>query len=82
MTSYQDLYTASHLIAVGINQYADPRFMPLGNAQADAQTLAGILTREPYDFDVTLLLGHQATKSAVIRVQSEYAGNGTCQIIG
>jgi hypothetical protein len=66
MSDYQDTYTASHALLVGIDEYAHPEFNPLGNAQQDAIDLANLLGDEPYHFDTTLLLGSDATKQAVL----------------
>jgi formylglycine-generating enzyme required for sulfatase activity len=66
MSEYQPHYEKSYGLVIGIDTYSDPRFMPLGNAESDAQAIAEILSGEPYGFDVNLLLGEEATKRAVV----------------
>ncbi|MBN1427397.1 MAG: SUMF1/EgtB/PvdO family nonheme iron enzyme [Anaerolineae bacterium] len=70
MGDYKNEYTGSHLLAIGINNYADPNFFPLGDAEKDAKALAEVLGGEPYGFSVTMLLGRAATKSAILTALS------------
>lgn len=65
-TVYHPGYTASYLLAIGINEYSDPMFQPLGNAEQDARDLAGLLSADPYGFEVQTLIGEQANKAAVL----------------
>jgi hypothetical protein len=66
MSPYQNTYTASHAIVVGIDDYAEPKFKPLGKAEADARDVARVLAAKPYSFSVRTLLGGKATKAAII----------------
>src|SRR5688572_18791575 len=66
MSSYQDQYTQSHLLAIGIDQYADSPFAPLGNAEADVLALAERLADAPYHFETRLILAEQATRQTVL----------------
>lgn len=62
---YKDHYTASYALVIGIDNYKDSRIPPLFAAENDAQQVAEVLSTAPYEFDVTLLLGERATRSAV-----------------
>lgn len=66
MGEVQAAYNNSHALVVGINSYSDPRFMPLGNAEADATTFGQLISQPPYNFQVTTLLGAQATRQAIL----------------
>lgn len=59
-------YGTSHALIVGINSYADPRFVPLGQAEKDASEVAALLSAPPYNFQISLLLGQQATRQAIL----------------
>ena len=52
-----------HAVIVGIDDYKDPLIPPLSHAQADAETLAGLLRRRvrQEDLSVRLLVNDQAT---------------------
>jgi len=65
LPTYKNEYSESHLLAVGIDTYTDPRMVPLGNAEADATAVASLLAAPPFSFSTQLLLGKQATKQAV-----------------
>jgi hypothetical protein len=71
MGQYTNTYTASHAVVVGIDDYADPSFQPLGEAEADARAVAKVLAAKPYSFSVRTLLGAKATKAAVLRALGE-----------
>jgi len=71
MSQYTNTYTASHAVVVGIDEYADPTFAPLGEAEADARAVAGLLRAEPYRFSVRTLFGEKATRAAVLRALGE-----------
>ncbi len=66
MSDYLDIYTASHALLIGINDYDNPIFQPLGNAQQDAIDLADLLADKPYHFQTRLLLGNEATKQGIL----------------
>lgn len=66
MSEYQGIYTESHALLVGINDYEHPVFQPLGNAQQDAEDFAALLAGDPYGFQTRLLLGKEATKQRVL----------------
>jgi hypothetical protein len=63
---YKPLYTKSHALVIGINSYSDPRFAPLGQAEDDARAVAEVLAADPYNFNVTTLIGHDATRQAIL----------------
>lgn len=66
MTDYQPLYNRSRALLIGIDDYADPHFVPLGQAEADAVELSELLTADPFGFEVTLLLGQHAQRRAIL----------------
>ena len=47
MAEYQPLYTGSRALVIGIDSYADPRFMPLGEAETDAAAFAELISVPP-----------------------------------
>ncbi|MCC6905212.1 MAG: caspase family protein [Anaerolineae bacterium] len=63
---YQSIYNSSYALLIGINAYADPRFVPLGEAEHDANALAGAL-RDTHGFQAETILGASATKSAILQ---------------
>jgi Tol biopolymer transport system component len=67
MADYRGFYTNSRALVIGINTYSDPRFMPLGQAEADAQSFGDVLAGPPYEFQVTRLQGTSATKNAILQ---------------
>lgn len=67
MTEYQPGYTGSYALIIGINDYEDPRFVPLGQAEEDAKKLAAVLAAPPHKFQVKLLLGSEATREAILQ---------------
>ena len=66
MNTYNPTYANSYALIVGIDLYADPRFMPLGNAEADALEVARVLSASPYDFRSSTILGSEATRQAIL----------------
>jgi formylglycine-generating enzyme required for sulfatase activity len=66
-SKYQPRYNSSYAIVVGIDTYNDPKLRPLGKAEEDAQRIHDVLSAKPYNFQVELLLGAQATKRAITR---------------
>jgi hypothetical protein len=60
-------YGNSYALLVGINSYQDPRFVPLGEAEQDAQRLMEVLQAPPHDFLVRCIMGEAATKEAILR---------------
>jgi len=64
-SGYQDTYANSYALVVGINTYKNPRLRPLGNAEQDARDMASVLQGEPYNFEVSLLLGEKAARKAI-----------------
>jgi hypothetical protein len=66
VSEYRPLYDVSYALIVGIDTYTDPRFVTLGQAEADAQALSELLSRPPYDFRITQLLGAQASRQAIL----------------
>ena len=64
-SDYQAVYANSYALVVGIDTYKNPRLRPLGNAEQDAQDIASVLQGEPYNFQVTLLLGEKAARRAI-----------------
>lgn len=64
--TYEPHYEQSHALLIGIDTYQDPRLAPLGNAEDDAQTIAQVLVAEPYNFNVKLLLGAEATRDTIL----------------
>ena len=66
MADIQPVYSGSHALVVGINSYADPRFVSLGKAEDDATSFAKLLAAPPYNFEVTRLLGRKATRQAIL----------------
>jgi branched-chain amino acid transport system substrate-binding protein len=66
-TEYQPSYSNSLALIIGINSYTDQRFVPLGEAEHDAQALAEVLAAPPYGFQTTLLMGHSATRQAILQ---------------
>jgi hypothetical protein len=67
MADYTASYGSSIALVIGINSYQDARFVPLGEAEADAQAMANLLAGAPYNFTVDLLLGEQATRSNILQ---------------
>src|SRR5689334_5147065 len=65
-SAHQPSYTASHALVIGINSYDDPRFVPLGQAEEDAASVADLLKATPYNFNVSLILGKAATRQAIL----------------
>ncbi|MBN1120920.1 MAG: caspase family protein [Anaerolineae bacterium] len=66
MTDLLDKYTGSYALVVGIDHYPDPRFSPLGNAEADAREVMEVLSAPPYRFEVSGLFGEEATRHAIL----------------
>lgn len=64
---YQPRYEKSYALIIGIDTYSDPRFSPLGEAEADAKAMAALLGAPPFDFEVVVLLGDQATRRAILK---------------
>ncbi len=64
--AFQSTYTGSHALLVAINDYGDARLRPLYSAEADALALAKVISDPPYEFSSHLLLGHDATKQAIL----------------
>ncbi|NDJ35330.1 MAG: CHAT domain-containing protein, partial [Chloroflexi bacterium] len=60
------LYTHSYALVIGINSYDDPRFSPLGAAEADASAFASLMAGPPHHFRVRTLLGADATRQAIL----------------
>lgn len=67
MSDYRSSYSKSLALIVGVNTYSDPRFVPLGQAEADANSFADLLSAPPYSFEITKLLGAAATKNAILQ---------------
>jgi TolB protein len=67
MSDYRAFYAHSRALVIGINSYSDPRFMPLGQAEADALAFAEAMAGPPYEFQITHLLGAAATKNAILQ---------------
>lgn len=66
MAEIQAGYIHSYALVIGINSYTDPRFVPLGNAEADAAAFAALLSGPPYNFQVTGLFGSKATRQEIL----------------
>ena len=66
MTTYQPFYATARAVLVGIDDYQNPQFSPLGRAEQDARDLAAVIAAPPYDFDVSMLLGADATRQAIL----------------
>jgi formylglycine-generating enzyme required for sulfatase activity len=62
---YQPQYSNSYAIVIGIDTYLNPCLQPLGKAEEDARSFADVLSAKPYNFQVDLLLGQEATRSAI-----------------
>ena len=62
---YLPIYNKSYAIVVGIDTYKDPNLRPLGNAEADARSINDVLSTKPYEFQVELLLGENATRRSI-----------------
>ena len=45
MSDYQPLYTNSYALVIGINDYDHPGFIPLGEAESDAESMAAAAAR-------------------------------------
>ncbi|MGF1506081.1 MAG: caspase family protein [Anaerolineae bacterium] len=65
MTALKPYYNRSYALVIGINSYADPRFVTLGEAEADAAAVAKLLAAAPHGYQVQPLLGEQATRPAI-----------------
>jgi len=63
--NYHARYIHSYAIVIGIDTYRNPLLRPLGKAEADARSINEVLTAKPYDFQVEMLLGQQATRQAI-----------------
>jgi len=57
---------AYRALIIGINNYKDPKIPDLKTAESDALAMAELL-KEHYGFQVTLLMGHKATKETIYR---------------
>lgn len=68
MAEYQDVYTGSHALIIGINDYQDGRWPPLDNAETDALELADVLASPLYQFSVVTLIGSKATRARILEV--------------
>ena len=66
-SKYKDSYDNSYAIVIGIDTYKNPRLRPLGKAEEDARNIAEVLSSEPYNFQVDLLLGEIATQRTITR---------------
>jgi TPR repeat protein len=65
-------YKAVHVLTIGINKYNSTGYAELRAAEADAIAVAGAF-RDRYRFQVAEpLLGAKATKSAILKVLSQY----------
>jgi hypothetical protein len=64
---YCPTYENSYAIVIGIDTYKDPKLRPLGKAEEDASSISDVLSAKPYDFQVEMLLGEQATQKAIKR---------------
>ncbi|MGF1503984.1 MAG: caspase family protein, partial [Anaerolineae bacterium] len=62
---YKPTYDASHAQLIGIDDYEYPEFAPLGSAERDTRELGTVLAASPYKFEVTRLLGKEATRFAI-----------------
>ncbi|HKD06264.1 MAG TPA: caspase family protein [Bryobacteraceae bacterium] len=60
----QQTLSPSYAVAIGITQYQNRAFPRLDTAEPDAQAMQGFLQKQ--GFDVTLLLGSKATRSAIL----------------
>src|SRR5262245_33861943 len=65
-SQYQPIYVNSMALVVGINEYADPRFPPLGNAEQDANNMADLLAGSKFQFNVTRLVNAEATRQNIM----------------
>lgn len=59
---YQDSYGDSHALIIGIDSYSSPNIVDLSEAENDANRLGETLSEPPYNFEVELLIGREATK--------------------
>ncbi|NDJ34708.1 MAG: caspase family protein [Chloroflexi bacterium] len=66
MADYKPYYDKSYALVVGIDSYTDRSFVPLGEAEADAQKFAALLESPAFGFEVRTLLGEAATREAVL----------------
>ncbi len=66
-SKYHPRYDNSYAIVIGIDTYKDPKLRSLGKAEEDARSIAEVLSAKPYNFQVDLLLGSQATQKAIKR---------------
>jgi hypothetical protein len=72
ITIYRPLYTSSHALVIGINQYPNA---PLGYARQDAEAVRDIL-RDRFAFpeqNITTLLDAEATRDRILSVFLTYA---------
>jgi formylglycine-generating enzyme required for sulfatase activity len=76
MVEYQPGYRNSYALIIGIDSYTDPHFVSLGEAEDDARRLAEALAAPPHNFQVTLLLGEQATRRAILRALFDLRSTG------
>lgn len=63
---FQPHYENSHALVIGINAYQHEGFSPLGKARTDAEAVAGVLSGNPYHFQVTLLVDEDATRQRIL----------------
>jgi hypothetical protein len=70
-SEFKPHYTSSRALIVGIDGYYDPGVPKLGAAEADARALAEVIKDPPYEFDVKLLTGREATRAAILEGLSQ-----------
>jgi uncharacterized caspase-like protein len=69
--AWKDIAGRRIAVLVGIDQYAERRIPPLSFAESDVNSMAKLLV-ETGGFEVTALLGHQATHKNIVTVISDF----------
>lgn len=68
---YQARYENSYAIVIGIDTYKDPKLRPLGKAEEDSLGMKEVLSGDPYNFQVELLIGQKATRRSITQALND-----------
>jgi hypothetical protein len=62
---YHPRYDRSYAVVIGIDSYQHSSLFPLSKAEEDALSIQETLSAKPYNFQVDLLLGSNATRQSI-----------------
>ncbi|NDJ35336.1 MAG: caspase family protein, partial [Chloroflexi bacterium] len=74
--TFKPFYANSYALVIGVNTYQDPSFVPLGEAEDDAQRVAELLEAQPYNFKVRLILGEEAIQQNILQAMYDLRSTG------